>query len=115
MHVLIAILGKTAQYGLKCNMSARDGEQPPPNAQVARLARAQANFYETFPIAIVALIGVVLAHRTNAKTAFNGWMWLSARVVYLVVYWTGIPYLRTIVFAVAVTGLVNILKVLLVG
>ena len=114
-HILIAVLAKTAQYGLRWNVSARDGDQPPPSAQVARLMRAQANFFETFPIAVVSLIGVVVAGRTSPETAFFGWMWLFARAAYLPVYWVGIPVLRTVIFAIAVTGLVDILKVLLVG
>lgn len=114
-HVVIAVVVKTAQYGIKWNMSARDGELPPPTAQVARLARAQANFFETFPLAIAALIGVVIAGRTNAHTAFSGWMWLWARAAYLLVYWTGIPVVRTVIWAISVTGLFDILKVLLVG
>ena len=42
---------------------ARDEELPPPNPVVGRLTRAQANFFETFPIMIAAVlisVGVML-------------------------------------------------------
>jgi len=67
--------------------------------------RAQANFAETFPIAIVALLGVVLANRTSEMTALGGWIWLGARIVYLPLYAAGIPVVRTIAFAISMVGL----------
>jgi uncharacterized MAPEG superfamily protein len=112
---MLPILVKTWAYGLKWNVGARDDTQPEPSPATRRLERAQANFFETFPLAIVALIGVVVANRTSPETAWHGWMWLGARALYLPVYWMGIPVLRTIIFGVAVAGIIDILKVLLVG
>ena len=54
-----------------------------PRAMTGRTMRAQANFQETFPIAIVALLGVVIAERTSQWTALGGWIWLGERIVYL--------------------------------
>ena len=81
VHIFAAIRAKTAQYGRAWNTSARDEPLPPPNPMVGRLTRAQANFAETFPIAVVALLGVVMAERTNQWTALGGWIWLGARLV----------------------------------
>jgi uncharacterized MAPEG superfamily protein len=77
--------------------------------------RAQANFEETFPIAIVALIGVVLANRTSALTALGGWIWLGARVVYLPLYAAGVPVIRTIAFVISMVGLGMVIWPLLFG
>ena len=65
IHIFIATRFKTAQYGRKWNVSARDEALPEPNPVSGRLIRAQANFEETFPIAIVALLGVVVAGKTS--------------------------------------------------
>ena len=86
MHIFIATRFKTAQYGRQWNVGARDEKLPPANAMTGRTARAQANFAETFPIAIVALLGVVVADRTSDWTAIGGWLWLGARLVYLPLY-----------------------------
>jgi uncharacterized MAPEG superfamily protein len=115
IHIFIATRFKTAQYGRAWNVSARDEALPEPNPVSGRLIRAQANFEETFPIAIVALLGVVLAHKTSATTALGGWIWLGARAVYLPLYWAGIPVVRTVVWTIAVVGLVMVIKPLLVG
>ena len=113
IHILVATQAKTRQYGTKWNISARDGELPPPSAVVGRLMRAQANFFETFPIFIAA---VILALSTQSMTgpapmpALGAWLWLGGRVAYLPLYALGVPYVRTIAWGVAVVGIVMVLK-----
>jgi uncharacterized MAPEG superfamily protein len=115
VHVFVAVRFKTRQYGTKWNVGARDDPMPPLDPLPSRLARAQANFQETFPIAIVALVGAVLADRTSTLTALGGWMWLAARVVYLPLYAAGIPVVRTITFMISIAGLVLVLWPLVAG
>lgn len=115
IYIFTATRFKTAQYGRKWNMGARDEALPPPSPVTGRTMRAQANFEETFPIAIVALLGVVLANRTSQLTALGGWIWLGARVAYLPIYAAGIPVVRTIVFLISMVGLGMVLWPLLFG
>ncbi|WP_309663087.1 MAPEG family protein [Sphingomonas sp.] len=113
VHIFAAIRAKTAQYGRAWNTSARDESLPAPNPLVGRLTRAQANFAETFPIAIVALIGVGVAGRTSEWTAIGGWIWLGARLVYLPLYAAGIPVVRTLVYTISMIGIFIVLWPLL--
>ncbi len=113
IHIFTATRYKTAQYGRKWNVGARDETLPPPSPVTGRLMRAQANFEETFPIAIVALFGVVLAGRTSEWTALGGWIWLGARLVYLPLYGLGIPVVRTIVYTTSLVGLAMVIVPLL--
>ena len=115
IHIFVATRFKTAQYGRQWNVGARDEALPPANPMTGRTARAQANFQETFPIAIVALLGVVVAQRMSEWTALGGWIWLGARVVYLPLYMAGIPVVRTITYVVSIMGLGMVMKPLLVG
>ena len=115
VYIFTATRFKTAQYGRKWNVGARDEALPPPTPITGRTMRAQANFEETFPIAIVALIGVVLANRTSALTALGGWIWLGARVVYLPLYAAGVPVIRTIAFVISMVGLGMVIWPLLFG
>lgn len=105
VHIFAAAQAKTKQYGPKWNMGARDESLPPLNPLAGRLVRAQANYMETLPIAIVALIGVVVAGRTSEWTAMGGWIWLGARIVYLPLYGFGVPVVRTIIFLASLVGL----------
>ena len=113
VHVFVAVRYKTAQYGRAWNVSARDDALPLPNPVTGRLMRAQANFQETFPIAAVALLGVVIAGRTSEWTALGGWIWLGARLVYLPLYWAGIPVIRTLVWTVSMVGVAMVIRPLL--
>jgi len=115
IHIFVAIRFKTAQYGRSWNVGARDEALPEANPMTGRTARAQANFLETFPIAIVALLGVVLANKTSTTTALGGWIWLGARVAYLPLYMAGIRVVRTAVWAVGMAGLVMVIWPLLAG
>ena len=115
VHIFTATRFKTQQYGRKWNVGARDEALPPPNPMSGRAIRAQANFAETFPIAIVALLGVVIAGRASPSTALGGWIWLGARVVYLPLYAAGVPVVRTVVWTVGTGGLVMVIWPLLVG
>ena len=115
VHIFAATRFKTAQYGRAWNVGARDETLPPANPMTGRMMRAQANFQETFPIAIVALLGVVLANKTSATTELGGWIWLGARVVYLPLYWAGIPVIRTIVWSIGIIGIGIALWPLLAG
>jgi uncharacterized MAPEG superfamily protein len=115
IHIFTATRFKTAQYGRKWNVGARDETLPPPSAVTGRVMRAQVNFQETLPIAIVALLGVVIANRTSEWTAIGGWIWLSARTVYLPLYAAGAPIVRTLVFVISMVGLFMVLWPLLSG
>jgi uncharacterized MAPEG superfamily protein len=115
VHIFTATRFKTAQYGRKWNVGARDEDLPEANAMTGRTMRAQANFMETFPIAIVALLGVVIAGKTSPTTALGGWIWLGARVVYLPLYAAGVPVVRTVVWTIGVLGLAMVIWPLLVG
>jgi uncharacterized MAPEG superfamily protein len=113
VHIFAAVRFKTRQYGTKWNVGARDEALPPLNPVAGRLARAQANFQETFPIAIVALLGVAIADRTSEWTALGGWIWLGARLIYLPLYGFGVPGWRTLAFAISLVGLGMVLSPLL--
>lgn len=105
VHIFIPAIAKTRQYGVAWNAGPRDEVMPPLNALAGRLVRAQINFQETFPIAIVALLGAALANRASELSAIGGWIWLGARVLYLPLYAGGVPKVRSAVFLVSLVGL----------
>ena len=108
-HVFAAVRAKTAQYGTKWNVGARDEDLPPLNPLAGRLARAQANFFETFPVIIAAVLVVSLADLETRWTAIGAWLWLGARAVYLPLYAFGVPMVRTLVWTVGVFGILMVL------
>ena len=114
-HIMLAVHFKTRQYGKDWNMGARDEALPPLNPVAGRLERARDNFAETFPVAIVALLAVTLAGKSSALTEAAAWTWLAARVIYLPLYWTGVPKVRTLVWTVSLLALLVLLGAALAG
>jgi uncharacterized MAPEG superfamily protein len=109
VHVLAAAQVKTRQYGAKWNVGPRDEDLPPPNPLVGRLVRAQANFFETFPLMIAAVAIVGIAALGNETTALGAWIWLGGRIAYLPLYALGVPYLRSLAWGAATAGIVMVL------
>jgi uncharacterized MAPEG superfamily protein len=109
VHIFAAVRVKTRQYGTKWNVGARDETLPPPQPIVGRLARAQANFFETFPLFATAALIVSIAGLTDRWTAIGAWLWLGARIVYLPLYALGVPVARTLAFLVSVAGIAMVL------
>lgn len=110
LHVLVAARFKTRQYGMGWNVGARDEELPPPQPVVGRLARAQANFYETFPLFAAAAIIVSVAHLNNPSTALGACLWLGGRILYLPLYGFGVRYLRSVAWGVALVGIALVIR-----
>ena len=110
VHVFVAVRFKTRQYGTRWNVGSRDEDLPPPQPIVGRLARAQANFFETFPIAAAAILLVAVTDRSDRATEIGAMLWLAARVVYLPLYAAGVPLLRTIAFLISILGIGLILR-----
>lgn len=105
VHIFAAVRAKTAQYGTKWNVGARDETLPPLNPIAGRLARAQANFFETFPVMIAAVAIVSIADLESRWTAIGAGLWLAARLIYLPLYGFGVPMVRTLVWAASIAGI----------
>jgi uncharacterized MAPEG superfamily protein len=112
VHVFFAAGLATQQRGLKWNASNRDGEPRPLTGAAARAGRASKNFLETFPFFAAVVLAVVSAKLDTAHTAFGAELYFWARVAYLPIYVIGIPYLRTLAYAVSIWGLLQLLEAL---
>lgn len=104
VHVLIAAALSTRQRGLTWNVGARNGAPRPLTGVAARVDRASRNFLETFAFFAAAVLAVVIAQKTSPATALGAQIYFWARLAYLPVYAAGIPYLRTLIWAVSLWG-----------
>ena len=102
------IVGQVMTSGLVTADSYRDPTPPEVPAWVKRCNRAHLNAVESIaPFAVLVLVAHV-ASVSNESTAFWAMVFFYARVAHAVVYWLGIPYIRTLVFA---AGLVATLAI----
>lgn len=105
VHVAAASFAFKAQVGNRYTVGARDEELRPAGV-AGRLARAQANFMETFPSFTAC---VLVVHVTGSAGALSGWgasLYLGGRILYLPLYAAGVPWLRTFSWNLATLGLV---------
>lgn len=100
------------QGKLSGNLGNRDHMQPLTNTG-ERAARALGNMQEALPVFLaLALMNLIVA--PNAAQAITGaWIFLVARSVYLLLYVTGVPVARTIVWIVGWVGLAMMIAPLL--
>jgi uncharacterized MAPEG superfamily protein len=97
------------QYGLRWAASPRDAETPPPRLVLGRTRRALANYLETYPVFVAAVLAVGVAGRFDLVSLIGAHVYLWGRVAYLVLYMTGVPLIRSLAWNVGLAGIVMIL------
>ncbi len=79
-----------------------------------RLQRAMNNHFEGLILFTIAVVVVTLGGQATPYTAACGWVYLGARVLYVPAYASGIPYLRSVIWAVGFLATVAMLAAALV-
>ena len=115
VHVLAAAGVRTRQYGIAWGAGSRDGPVEAPSPLAGRLARAQANYYESFPLFAAAILIIYVADLETETTLLAAWAWLWARVAFLGLYAFGVPYVRTVAWATSIAALLILLARPLLG
>ena len=101
------ILSRIQTWGL-VNAVGYPKDPPAEPDWALRLTRAHANMVENLaPFAALVLVAQA-AGAASAMTALGAAIFFWARVVHAVVYTLGIPWLRTLAFAVSWVGMVLI-------
>ena len=112
-QVMLAALASMGQRGLGWAAGPRDRTEAALTGVAGRLDRARGNFLETFAFFAALVLAVVALGKQDATSALGAQLYFWARLVYVPVYAAGIPYLRTLVWAVSIAGMVALLGVLL--
>jgi len=112
LQVALAATCTVGQRGLGWAASPRDEVKPPLSGVGGRLQRASANFLETFPFFVAAVLAAHLLQRHDGMTALGAQLYFWARVAYVPAYAAGIPYLRTLIWAASIVGIVLVLAAL---
>lgn len=85
--------------------SARDEERKTNSILAGRLSRALHNLLETYPAYIALAVGLAATGKTGGIAATGALLWIICRVIYVVLYATGIPVARTLVWFASIVGL----------
>ena len=112
MQIALAATCSVGQRGLGWAASARDEVKPPLSGIGGRLDRARANFLETFPLFVAVVLAAHLLQRHDSMTVLGAQLYFWARLAYVPAYAAGIPYLRTLIWAASIAGIVLVLAAL---
>lgn len=110
VSIFLSSRAVTNERGIQWNTGARDNTAPLQNKVAGRLQRAYRNFLETFPFFAVAVILITILDRHNARTVWGSQLYFWGRVIYLPLYWAGVPALRTLIWIVSIVGMFMVLS-----
>jgi uncharacterized MAPEG superfamily protein len=113
VHIVLSSHAASFQRGYRWTASSRDEPVPPLTGVAGRLERALRNFLETFPLFAAAVLIAHLAERHTWMTVWGAHFYFWGRVVYLSLYASGVPLIRSLAWNVATVGIILILVALL--
>jgi len=105
INVHLAGLLLMAQVGPMTHAGPRD-DLPPPGRYRARALRAADNFAENLPVFLgLGLMALVVEGADMAQAVLGAQIFVLSRVLYIAVYVTGVPVVRSVVFMAGFIGL----------
>lgn len=107
-QMVVAAIGAQLQVGLPPLAGNREG-MPELTGFAGRAVRAHRNLLESLVLFAALVLVAQVSGKTNATTALGAQLFFWGRVLYAPVYWIGVAWLRTGVWAVSLVGLVMIL------
>jgi uncharacterized MAPEG superfamily protein len=99
----------SADLGPKYLFSPRDEGRESSSILSRRLKRALGNLLESYPAFVALALALTITGKAGGIAATGAWLYLAARVVYVLLYAAGIPVLRTFVWLASIFGLVMML------
>jgi uncharacterized MAPEG superfamily protein len=107
VQVLIAAAAANQVVGLTTLAGNRD-DLPTYTGFAGRAKRAHLNMLENMVLFSALVLIAVVAQKTNASTAMGALIFFWARLIYAVIYLLGVPWLRTLAWAVSVIGMIMV-------
>ncbi|MDE2473998.1 MAG: MAPEG family protein [Alphaproteobacteria bacterium] len=103
--MLIAVMGAIADVGLP-KLAGNREDVPRFGGWAGRATRAHLNMLESLVLFAILVLVAQAANIHNGNTLLGAELFFWGRVAHAIVYLAGIPWLRTLAWAVSVVGLV---------
>jgi uncharacterized MAPEG superfamily protein len=107
VQVLVAALAADRQLGLKALGGNRD-RLPEITGFAGRARRAHINMIENMVLFSALVLIAAVSGKANAMTALGALIFFWGRVAHAIIYWIGIPMLRTLAWLASVVGMAMI-------
>ncbi len=109
VQLFIVTLFSVGARGMPWALGPRDVPGAPMGELGNRLERAYRNFLETFPLYAAVVLLASALDRHDSLTNWGAQLYFYGRVLYVPLYAFGIPVVRTLAYAIAMSGIVLIL------
>jgi uncharacterized MAPEG superfamily protein len=106
-QMLVAVCGAILEFGLS-DLAGNREKLPQATSWAGRAQRAHHNMLESLVLFAVLVLVTEITNKNNAMTGYGAQLFLSARVIYAVIYVIGLPWLRTGVWVISMMGLIVI-------
>ncbi len=104
LQVTLASIAAKRQTGMRWALSPRDNPIEL-TGMAARLARAQANLYESLPLFATLVLVAHVAGEADRWTHMGAQLYFWSRLFYVPAYASGLPLLRTAFWTLSIAGL----------
>jgi uncharacterized MAPEG superfamily protein len=105
MVASVARSGSWTLAGMKINVGNRD-DVPEPSPFAARADRAAKNMLENLVLFAALLLAASLAKVPSSDLSAPCALFVYSRMVYALIYWLGIKYVRTAVWSIGAAALI---------
>lgn len=109
VQLLIATIFMVRRRGLWWALGPRDAPVTPLPGIAGRLERCVRNFLETFTLFLAAIWFAYSSGHTGSAVLLGAQLYFWGRVLYVPLYASGVPVVRTLAWAIATVGIVLIL------
>lgn len=106
VHIVLASHSASLQRGYRWTAGPRDEPLPPLTGVAGRLARASANYLETFPFFASLVLAVHFAGLHGILSVAGVSLYLAGRILYLPLYAFGTFLVRSLAWNVATAGII---------
>jgi uncharacterized MAPEG superfamily protein len=105
VQMLLASVPATLEFGLPYQAGPRDESRTPRSPLAGRAGRAFRNLLETYPVFVALALALVVTGRAGGAGALAAQVWLGLRVLYVPLYLTGVPMIRSLVWLASLLAL----------
>lgn len=103
LMIVVQVIFSNLEHKLTVLAGARDGIMDK-NTKTLRAKRANQNMIEALAIFVPLVLCAAYLDRFNALTALGAALFFWGRVAYAPLYWLGVPWLRTLAWAISLVG-----------
>ncbi|HLY04511.1 MAG TPA: MAPEG family protein [Rhizomicrobium sp.] len=115
IQLILAVATGLPSVGLSWAAGPRDEARSHPGRIAGRLERAFENFLETFPFFAASVLLVHVLNKSTHTSVLGSQIYIWARVLYVPAYVIGIPFVRTLIWAASLAGILMVLAALWPG